>query len=60
MNSITFSQLRIAKYLDQLEAWLIAGETVELRYYKRIVAHFIPSRPWPFPEELGIGADAKE
>jgi len=51
MHSITFSQLRIAKCLDQLEAWLRAGETVELLYDRRVVAHFVPAKPWPFTEE---------
>jgi uncharacterized protein (DUF1684 family) len=51
MHSITFSQLRIAKCLDQLESWLRAGETVELLYYKRVVAHFVPTIPWPFTDE---------
>ena len=51
MHSITFSQLRVAKCLDQLEAWLKAGKTVELLYYKRVVAHFVPAIPWPFTDE---------
>jgi hypothetical protein len=51
MRSITFSQLRVARCLDDLEAWLRAGETVELLYYKRVVAHFVPAIPWPFPDE---------
>jgi hypothetical protein len=60
MHSISFSQLRIAKCLDQLEAWLNAGETVELRYYKRLVAHFIPAKSRPFPDEVGSGAPHNE
>jgi hypothetical protein len=51
MRSITFSQLRIARRLDQLEAWLRDGGSVELLYYKRVVAHFVPRKPWPFIEE---------
>jgi len=51
MHSITFSQLRVSKCLDQLEAWLRAGETVELLHYRRVVAHFVPAKPWPFTEE---------
>ena len=51
MHSITFSQLRISNCLDQLEAWLRAGETVELLYRSRVVAHFVPRKPWPFTEE---------
>ena len=51
MHSITFSQLRVARCLDLLEAWLRAGETVELLYYKRVVAHFVPAISWPFTDE---------
>jgi hypothetical protein len=51
MHSITFSQLRVARCLDQLEAWLRAGETVELVYYKRVIAHFVPAIPSPFADE---------
>jgi antitoxin (DNA-binding transcriptional repressor) of toxin-antitoxin stability system len=51
MHFITFGQLRIARCLDQLEAWLRAGETVELLRHKRVVAHFVPAIPRPFTEE---------
>jgi antitoxin (DNA-binding transcriptional repressor) of toxin-antitoxin stability system len=30
---------------------LKAGETIELRERKRVIAHIIPVRPWPFPDE---------
>jgi len=45
MHTITFTQLRIARCIRQLEKWLEAGETVELLYRKRVIAHFIPSAP---------------
>jgi len=48
MRSITLSQLRNTR---QLVAWLKAGETIELRYRKRVIAHIIPVVPWPFPEK---------
>jgi antitoxin (DNA-binding transcriptional repressor) of toxin-antitoxin stability system len=51
MHSITFSQLRVAKSLDQLEAWLKAGEKVALLSYGNVVAHFIPAKPRPVSAE---------
>lgn len=54
MLSIPFSQLRVAKNLDQLGEWLRAGETVALLYRKRVVAHFIPAKPWPLPDEEDV------
>jgi antitoxin (DNA-binding transcriptional repressor) of toxin-antitoxin stability system len=32
-------------------ALLKAGETIELCERKRVIAHIIPVRPWPFPDE---------
>jgi antitoxin (DNA-binding transcriptional repressor) of toxin-antitoxin stability system len=48
MPSITLSQLRNTRLLLAL---LKAGETFELRERKRVIADFIPVRPWPFPDE---------
>jgi antitoxin (DNA-binding transcriptional repressor) of toxin-antitoxin stability system len=48
MPSITLSQLRNSRLLMAL---LKAGETIELRERKRVIAHIIPVRPWPFPDE---------
>ena len=48
MHSITLSQLRYARLWLP---WLKAGETIELRERKRVIAHIIPVVPWPFPEE---------
>jgi antitoxin (DNA-binding transcriptional repressor) of toxin-antitoxin stability system len=48
MPSITLSQLR---NIRQLLALLKAGETIELRERKRVIAHIIPVVPWPFPDE---------
>jgi antitoxin (DNA-binding transcriptional repressor) of toxin-antitoxin stability system len=54
MPSITLSQLRNTR---QLMAWLTAGETIELRERKRLIAHIIPVIPWPFPDENGTEED---
>jgi antitoxin (DNA-binding transcriptional repressor) of toxin-antitoxin stability system len=51
MNSITFSQLRVARYLDQLGESLKAGETVALLRYGQVVAHFIPAKLQAASEE---------
>jgi hypothetical protein len=59
MHSITFTQPRIARCLDQSEASLRTGETVELLRLKRMVAHFVPRNPWPFTDEEET-LDAKE
>jgi len=48
MQSITLSQLRNTRLIWDL---LKAGETIELRERKRVIAHIIPVRPWPFPDE---------
>ena len=48
MPSITLSQLRNTRLIWDL---LKAGETIELRERKRVIAHIIPVRPWPFPDE---------
>ncbi len=48
MRSITLSQLRNPKVWLP---WLKAGETIELRERKRVIAHIIPVVPWPFPDE---------
>jgi antitoxin (DNA-binding transcriptional repressor) of toxin-antitoxin stability system len=48
MRSITLSQLRNTR---QLFAWLKAGETIELRERKRVIAHIIPVSPWPLLDE---------
>ena len=48
MPSITLSQLRDTRLILAL---LKAGETFELRERKRVIAHFIPVVPWPFPDE---------
>ena len=48
MPSITLSQLRNTRLLLAL---LKAGETIELRERKRVIAHIIPVIPWPFPDE---------
>jgi antitoxin (DNA-binding transcriptional repressor) of toxin-antitoxin stability system len=48
MRSITLSQLRNTR---QLMAWLKAGETIELRERKRVIAHIIPVIPWPLLDE---------
>jgi antitoxin (DNA-binding transcriptional repressor) of toxin-antitoxin stability system len=48
MPSITLSQLRNTRLIWDL---LKAGETIELRERKRVIADFIPVRPWPFPDE---------
>lgn len=48
MPSITLSQLRNTRLLLAL---LKAGETIELRERKRVIADIIPVRPWPFPDE---------
>jgi len=53
MQFITFTQLRDSKSLKQLEAWLVAGETVELRYRNRLVAHFVPVAPKDDAGEAG-------
>jgi hypothetical protein len=48
MPSITLSQLRNTRLIWAL---LKAGETIELCERKRVIAHIIPARPWPFPDE---------
>jgi antitoxin (DNA-binding transcriptional repressor) of toxin-antitoxin stability system len=48
MPSITLSQLRNTRLLMAL---LKAGETIEIRERKRVIADFIPAVPWPFPDE---------
>lgn len=48
MPSITLSQLRNTRLIRAL---LKAGETIELREGKRVIADFIPVHPWPFPDE---------
>ena len=48
MPSITLSQLRNTRLLLAL---LKAGETIEIRERKRVIADFIPAIPWPFPDE---------
>jgi len=48
MQSITLSQLRNTRLIWAL---LKAGETFEQRERKRVIAHFIPVVPWPFPDE---------
>ena len=48
MQSITLSQLRDTRLIWAL---LKAGESFELRERKRVIAHIIPVRPWPFPDE---------
>jgi len=48
MPSITLSQLRNTHLIWDL---LKAGETIELRERKRVIAHIIPVRPWPFPDD---------
>ena len=60
MPSISFSQLRVAKHLDQLGAWLRAGETVAMLYRKRVVAHFIPTKPRQLPEQQDAPNAAKD
>jgi len=50
MRSITLSQLRNTR---QLMAWLKAGETIELRERKRVIAHIIRVIPWPLLDEEG-------
>jgi hypothetical protein len=51
MQSITLSQLRDTRLILAL---LKAGETFELRERKRVIAHFIPVVPWPFPDDEEI------
>jgi antitoxin (DNA-binding transcriptional repressor) of toxin-antitoxin stability system len=51
MPSVTLSQLRNTK---QLIALLKAGETIEIRDRKRVIADFIPARPWPFPDDVDL------
>jgi hypothetical protein len=51
MPSITLSQLRNTRLIWAL---LKAGETIELRERKRVIADFIPIRPWPFPDDEEI------
>ena len=51
MPSITLSQLRNTRLLIAL---LKAGETIELRERKRVIAHIIPVRPWPFPDDVDL------
>jgi antitoxin (DNA-binding transcriptional repressor) of toxin-antitoxin stability system len=48
MPSITLSQLRDTRLIWAL---LKAGEPIELRERKRVIAHIIPVVPWPFPGE---------
>jgi len=48
MPSITLSQLRNTRLLLDL---LKAGETIELRERKRVIAYITPVQPWPFPDE---------
>jgi len=51
MPSIALSQLRNTHLIWDL---LKAGETIELRERKRVIAHIIPVRPWPFPDDEEI------
>jgi antitoxin (DNA-binding transcriptional repressor) of toxin-antitoxin stability system len=51
MPSITLSQLRNTRLLIAL---LKAGEPIELRERKRVIAHIIPVRPWPLPDDYGM------